>query len=117
MPRCRQCWPTSRAAVLTDIGIWRSRWVTAVDAIANGAQLEHVARAMGLDVDEVTAGLRSWADGQHDRCGMSAAARDDVYALLGEMTRVTASVSAWPTASASSAWRAMRSAGSGSPMP
>jgi hypothetical protein len=43
----------------------RSRWITAVDALAHGAQLEHVATAMGLDVDEAAVGLRMWADGQH----------------------------------------------------
>lgn len=60
--------------------VTRSRWATAVDALAHGAQLDHVATAMGLEVDEIAAGLRSWADGQHEHCGMSAAARDEVYA-------------------------------------
>jgi hypothetical protein len=40
--------------------------------------------AMGLDA--VAVRLRIWADGQHQHCGMSAAARDKVYALLGEVT-------------------------------
>jgi hypothetical protein len=40
---------------------------------------------MGLDVDEAAVGLRMWSDGQHEHCGMSAVARDEVYALLGEV--------------------------------
>jgi hypothetical protein len=63
------------------------RWVTAAETLANSATLEHTAAAMGLDVDEVAVGLRMWADGQHQHAGMSAAARDEVYALLGEVTR------------------------------
>jgi hypothetical protein len=35
-----------------------------------------------MDADEVAARLRSWADGQHEHAGMSAAARDEVYALV-----------------------------------
>lgn len=63
------------------------RWVTAVDALTYGAPMRHVAGAMGLDVDEVTAGLRSWADGQHEHAGMTAAARDEMYALVaGHLT-------------------------------
>jgi hypothetical protein len=65
--------------------VTRSRWITVVDALAHGAQLGHVATAMGLEVDEVAVGLRMWADGQHEHCGMSVAARDEVYALLGEV--------------------------------
>ena len=38
------------------------RWTAALDALANGATLEHTAVAMGLDVDEVFVGMRSWAD-------------------------------------------------------
>lgn len=42
-----------------------TRWVTVADALEYGARLDMVAAAMGLDVDEVAAGLTSWADGQH----------------------------------------------------
>ncbi|OZM84090.1 hypothetical protein CFP66_06695 [Pseudonocardia sp. MH-G8] len=59
------------------------RWSNVVDALRLDASLEHVATAMGLEVDEVAAGLRSWADGQHQHAGMTAAARDEVYALAG----------------------------------
>lgn len=41
-----------------------TRWVNVRDALRDGATVEQVATAMGLDVDEVTVGLRSWADGQ-----------------------------------------------------
>lgn len=59
-----------------------ARWVTAADALTYGATVEHTAAAMGLDVDEVAMGLRVWADGQHQHAGMSAAVRNEVYALL-----------------------------------
>jgi hypothetical protein len=63
------------------------RWVTVAEALVYGAPLADVAAAMGLEVDEVAAGLRSWADGQDQHAGMTAAARDDVYALLGGVAR------------------------------
>ena len=56
--------------------------MTVADALTYGAPLAHVAAALSLDPDEVAAGLRSWADGQHEHAGMTAAARDEVYALL-----------------------------------
>jgi hypothetical protein len=40
---------------------------------------------MGLEPDEVAAGLGSWVDGQHQHGSLSAAARDEVRALLGEV--------------------------------
>jgi hypothetical protein len=58
------------------------RWVTVAESLAYGAPLGHVATAMGLEPDEVAAGLRSWADGQHQHAGMSAAARGEIYGLL-----------------------------------
>jgi hypothetical protein len=61
-----------------------SRWVTAADALTYGATLAQTATAMGLEVDEVTAGLRSWADGQHRHELMTAAQRDDIRALLDQ---------------------------------
>lgn len=63
------------------------RWVTVCDALRYGAPMRHVAGAMGLDVDEVAAGLRSWADGQHLHSDMSVTGRDEVYALAaGHLT-------------------------------
>jgi hypothetical protein len=67
--------------------IHAGRWVTVAEALVYGAPLAHVAAAMGLEVDEVAAGLRSWADGQHRHGGLSAAARDEVCALLDEVAR------------------------------
>jgi hypothetical protein len=58
------------------------RWVTVAEALAYGAPVTHVGAALGLGIDEVAAGLRSWADGQHLHAGMPAAARDEVHALL-----------------------------------
>jgi hypothetical protein len=63
------------------------RWVTAVDALTYGATLKHTAAAIGLEVEELAVGLRTWADGQHQHAGMSAAARDEAYALPGEVAR------------------------------
>jgi hypothetical protein len=60
------------------------RWVTVCDALRYGAPMRHVAGAMGLDVDEVAAGLRSWADGQHLHSGMPVTGRDEVYALAAK---------------------------------
>lgn len=42
-----------------------SRWCHVRDALRSGASVATVARAMGLDPDEVAAGLLSWADKQH----------------------------------------------------
>ena len=63
------------------------RWVTVAEALACGAPLAHVAAALGLEPDEVAAGLGSWVDGQHQHGSLSAAARDEVRALLGEVAR------------------------------
>jgi hypothetical protein len=41
-----------------------TRWMTVLDALNYGATLTEVAAAMGLDVDEVRAGVMSWLDGQ-----------------------------------------------------
>lgn len=67
-------------------GVLASRWVTVADALTNGATVAQVAEAMGLEVDEVVAGLRSWAHGQHRHGLMTDTARDEVLALLGEAT-------------------------------
>ena len=53
-----------------------------IDALSYGAPVGDVATASGLTPPEVAAGLRSWADGQHQRAGMPAAERDEVYALV-----------------------------------
>jgi hypothetical protein len=58
------------------------RWVNVADALSYGAPVIDVAAAMGLEPVEVAAGLRSWADGQHEHAGMSAAERDGLYALV-----------------------------------
>ncbi|OLT12244.1 hypothetical protein BJF78_24590 [Pseudonocardia sp. CNS-139] len=44
--------------------VTRGRWATVAQGLVYGATVSQVAVAMGLDVDEVAAGLRSWADGQ-----------------------------------------------------
>ncbi len=69
------------AQALTD-RLMAMRWVTVADALAYGAPIGHVAAVLGLEINEVAAGLRSWADRQHQYAGMPMAARDEVYALL-----------------------------------
>lgn len=59
-----------------------ARWVTVTDALANGATVDLVAEAMGLEVDEVVAGLRSWASGQHRHGLMTDTQQADVLALV-----------------------------------
>jgi hypothetical protein len=76
---------TIAAAMLVQLA--GERWSNVVDALTYGAPLADVAAAMDLEPVEVAAGLRSWADGQHEHCGMTAAARDEVYALVGEVGR------------------------------
>lgn len=58
----------------------RSRWFTAREVLAAGAEVRTVARAMGLDPDEVRMGVRQWADAQ----GMTDAEYAEVLALLAE---------------------------------
>jgi hypothetical protein len=60
------------------------RWVTAGEALAHGASAVRVAATLGLEIDEVAARRRSWAGGQHQRAGLSAAARDELRALLND---------------------------------
>jgi hypothetical protein len=60
------------------------RSLTAAEALGHGASAVHLATALNLEIDEVTTGLRSRADGQHQHAGMSAAARDQVHALLDD---------------------------------
>jgi hypothetical protein len=63
------------------------RWVTVAEALSYGAPLEDVAAAMGLQPDEVAAGLRSWAGGQLREQRMTPAAHDDVVALVEGVQR------------------------------
>jgi hypothetical protein len=58
------------------------RWATAAEAPASAAPVAHVAAAFGRQIDEVAAGLHSWADRQHHHPSMSATARDVVHSLL-----------------------------------
>ena len=57
------------------------RWVNATAALSHGATVEDVARAMGLDVDEVHVGLGAWADGQVRVGYLTPAGRDELLAL------------------------------------
>lgn len=41
------------------------RWVVACEALDAGATHQQVATALGLDVEELRVGLRSWARSQH----------------------------------------------------
>lgn len=60
------------------------RWLYAVEALDAGAGREQVAAALGLAVDELATGLRSWAAGQHRHGLIDAERRDQVLALLGD---------------------------------
>jgi hypothetical protein len=58
------------------------RWVTVAEALAHGATVERVAAAAGLDVDEVAAGMTSWADRQLAHRLITSAQHDEVIALI-----------------------------------
>ncbi len=58
------------------------RWVCVIDSLTYGATLRQVADAMGLDVDEVVAGLTSWADGQRREGSLSGDGHTAVLGLL-----------------------------------
>jgi hypothetical protein len=60
------------------------RWVTAAEAPAHEPAAVHVATALGLQIAEVAAGPRSWADAPHQHAGRSAAARDEIHPLLDD---------------------------------
>lgn len=64
-----------------------SRWTTVRDALTYGASIGDVAAAMGLDVDEVVAGLRSWAAGQLRHGLVTEAEHDAVVALVEDVQR------------------------------
>ena len=66
--------------------VLRHRWLTVAEALTYGATLPQVATASALTTDEVTAGVRSWADAQHRHAGMSAATRDEILTLLTRAT-------------------------------
>ncbi|HEX2301823.1 MAG TPA: hypothetical protein VHH34_25515 [Pseudonocardiaceae bacterium] len=61
------------------------RWVCATEALNAGAGREQVARAMGLEPDELRAGLRSWAAGQRRFGLIDDAEHAEVLALIGEL--------------------------------
>lgn len=61
------------------------RWVVAVEALNAGAGHEQVAAAMGLDADELHAGLRGWAAGQLRFGHITPARHAEILALLGEL--------------------------------
>ncbi len=58
------------------------RWINVGDALAFGATVEQVAKAMGLDEDEVRGGLGRWVDGMVRVGHFSPAQRDAVLDLL-----------------------------------
>lgn len=60
-----------------------SRWTNARDALTYGATVDQVADAMGLDRDELVAGLTRWADQQLRQRLITAAEHAAVLALVG----------------------------------
>ncbi|HEX2296977.1 MAG TPA: hypothetical protein VHH34_00415 [Pseudonocardiaceae bacterium] len=60
------------------------RWVVVCEALDAGKNHEQVAAAMNLDVDELRAGLRSWARNQLRQGLIDADRHAEVLALLGE---------------------------------
>lgn len=69
------------ARVLLD-QLGAQRWEWTRDALDFGAQVPDVAHVLGLDVDEVRAGLRSWAWRRHEAGGLDAAQYAAVLALV-----------------------------------
>jgi hypothetical protein len=59
-----------------------SQWVTVAEALTYGATIDQAAAGMGLDVNEVRAGLAGWADGQHRFGRITDAEPDQVIDLL-----------------------------------
>ena len=60
------------------------RWVCATEALHAGASREQVGRAMGLEPDELRAGLRHWAAGQRRFGLIDDTEHAEVLALIGE---------------------------------
>ncbi|MCA1673792.1 MAG: hypothetical protein LC799_16845 [Actinobacteria bacterium] len=60
------------------------RWVVACEALDAGKSREQVAAAMGLDLDELHAGLRGWAHSQLRHGLIDADRHAAVLALLAE---------------------------------
>ena len=61
------------------------RWSIAVDALSAGATVDAVGAAMGgLAPDELRAGLRRWADGQHHEGLLTEQRRRQVRALVSD---------------------------------
>lgn len=80
------------AHALAERVLW-ARWCDARDALAHGASVDDVARAMELSRSAVRAGLRGWADGQqrlnahYGDGGFTPAEADEVRALVAEVDR------------------------------
>ena len=71
---------TAQAVVDTFVS---ERWQLVRDALASGATVDEVGAALGgLEVDEVAAGLTSWADREHRAGGLSLDDYDAVIALI-----------------------------------
>lgn len=62
--------------------VLQTRWASARDALTYGASADDTAAAMGLDVDELTFGLRSWAAGQFREHLLTRAQYDAVADLV-----------------------------------
>ncbi|MCA1675888.1 MAG: hypothetical protein LC799_28180 [Actinobacteria bacterium] len=71
------------AAALSERALY-GRWVVAVEALDARARHEQVAAAIGLDVDELHAGLRAWAHGQLRYGHMTPDRHAEILALLPE---------------------------------
>ncbi len=59
------------------------RWDLAREALTHGATVDDLAAAAGLDLDEVQAGLASWADTEQAQGRLTEDEHDAVRALLG----------------------------------
>ncbi len=62
-----------------------SRWTNALDALTHGATVDELAAAAGLDADEVTLGMRAWADEQlanHEGTGGAIGIGPDAHAVV-----------------------------------
>ena len=66
------------------------RWLLVVEALDAGAGHDQVAAAMGVDADEMAAGLRSWARNQLRHGLIDDARHAQVLALLGEPPTIPA---------------------------
>jgi hypothetical protein len=60
------------------------RWIAAATALEHGAPVTQVARAAGLDGDELRSGMRRWACEQARAGHFTPAERDDVLRLVAD---------------------------------